>query len=157
MKHLKSLCMLLLAASMLFAFAACGGSDKEVKPIADIYADITAQVTLPELLELDDAEMLTYVGISAEAYAEGIALIPADAVLGDMLFLFRATDKNALETIKTKLAAFRDQKLNEMKNYIPAEYDKINASSIEVSGDYIWLVVSDQSASILGIIEGAVK
>ena len=156
MKALKTVLFLSLIACMLCAFAACGGSTQEVKPISEIYADITTAVTLPELLELDAAETFTYVGIPTDAYTEGVALIPADAVLGDMLFIYKAADKDALSTIQTKLANFREQKLNEMKNYIPAEYEKINASEIKVSGDYVWLVVSDNAATILTTIENAI-
>lgn len=159
MKHTKSIMLFVLVLCMLFAMAACGGSEEEktVKPIAEIYADITAKVTLPELLELDAAETLAYVGIPEAAYSEGVALIPADAVLGDMLFIYHAADKDSLETIKAKLESFRTQKLNEMNNYIPAEYDKINASEIKTSGDYVWLVVSDDAATILETIESAIK
>lgn len=158
MKRTKSIMLFVLALCMLFAIAACGGGEaKEVKPVAEIYADITAKVTLPELLELNAAETLDYVGIPETAYTEGVALIPADAVLGDMLFIYHAADKDSLETIKAKLTNFRTQKLNEMNNYIPAEYDKINASEIQTAGDYIWLVVSDDAATILETIESAIK
>ena len=158
-KRLKHFSVCLLVLLLLLSLAACGG-DGEVtasKPLNDIYADITAEVTLPELLELNETDLYTYVGIPAEAYTEGVALIPTDAVSGDMFFLFHATDEASMETLKTKLNDFREQKLNEMNNYQQAEYDKINASSITVKGDYIWLVVSDESERILSIIDSAIS
>lgn len=163
MKHItiwKRLSLLLLALTLCCACFACSNGDgqqkKDIKPLTDIYADIQSAVTLPDLLELDGDDLYTFVGIPAEAYTEAVALIPTEAILGDMLFLFHAADNDSLKTIESKLNDFRKQKLNEMDNYLPDEYDKINASSVTSFGDYVWLVVSSDSAKIQKIINDAI-
>ena len=74
-----------------------------------------------------------------------------------MFFLFHAADSDSLKTLKTKLEDFRTQKLNEMNNYLPLEYEKINASSVTEKGDYVWLVVADDSAKIHEIIDSSIS
>ena len=105
---------------------------------------------------MDGNDLYTYVGIPAEAYTEAVALIPTEAILGDMLFLFHAADSDSIKMIESKLNDFRKQKLNEMDNYLPDEYDKIKASSVTNFGDYVWLVVSSDSAKIQKIINDAI-
>ncbi len=163
MKHTtiwKRLMLLLLAMTLCCACFACSKGDdqpkKDVKSLTDVYADIQSAVTLPDLLELDGNDLYTYVGIPAEAYTEAVALIPTEAILGDMLFLFHAADSDSIKTIESKLNDFRKQKLNEMDNYLPDEYDKIKASSVTNFGDYVWLVVSSDSAKIQKIINDAI-
>ena len=163
MKHTtiwKRLMLLLLAMTLCCACFACSKGDdqpkKDVKPLTDVYADIQSAVTLPDLLELDGNDLYTYVGIPAEAYTEAVALIPTEAILGDMLFLFHAADSDSIKTIESKVNDFGKQNLNEMDNYLPDEYDKIKASSVTNFGDYVWLVVSSDSAKIQKIINDAI-
>ncbi len=159
MKFIKQSFFFLCSLILLLSLAACGEESKITasKPLKDIYADAIAEVTLPELMELDETELYTFTGIPAESYTEGVALIPSDAVSGDMFFLFHAADGASLKTLKTKLEDFRTQKLNEMNNYLPLEYEKINASSVTEKGDYVWLVVADDSAKMNGIIDSSIS
>lgn len=155
----KRSALLLLALVLCLACFACSGSNdsdadsSDVPPLSEIYADILSAVTLPELLQLDSSEIWTYLGIPVDAYTEAVALIPTEAILGDMLFLFHASGLDTVDTIQEKLNAFREQKLNEMNNYLPDEYAKINASSVTVRGGYVWLVVSSESTTITNVIE----
>lgn len=164
MKHssiLKRFSLLLLAMVLCLTCFGCSNdtdSGTDVDPsgipaLSAIYEEIQSAVTLPELLELDRSEILSYLGIPSDAYAEAVALIPTEAILGDMLLLFHAASVDTIDTIQEKLNAFREQKLNEMNNYLPDEYAKISASSVTVRGAYLWLVVSSESAAITDIID----
>lgn len=156
---LKRFSLLLLAMALCLTCFGCSGSSdadpdsSDVPPLSEIYADIQSAVTLPELLQLDSSEIWTYLGIPVDAYTEAVALIPTEAILGDMLLLFHASGVDTVDTIQEKLNAFREQKLNEMNNYLPDEYAKINASSVTVRGAYLWLVVSSESTTITDIID----
>ncbi len=151
--------LLVFALSLPFVLlAGCGKTEvKAAKPISDIYAEISENVDLPEQLSLNAEDLTDYLGISPELYDEYTANIPLTAILGDMLLIFKAKDSASLELLETKISNFRAQKSNEMNNYLPVEYDKINASKIEKKGLYIWLVVSDDAASILSIIKSNIK
>ena len=157
MKHLKTIALLLLALAALFCFAACGEEEKEVKPLNELLKDIQSAATLPEMMDMDGNDLMDFLGLPASAYTESIAEIPMVSISGDMLFVFRAADKAGLDKIKTGLENYRTQKLNEFRDYIPAEAAKIEQSAVETSGDYVWLVVSENSDAILKVIEGAIK
>ena len=148
----------ILLLSLLFAvLAGCGGGEVSAKPVNEIYDEIASKVTLPEMLNLNSADLLDYTGIDASLYAESSANIPVAATLGDMIFIFKANDEAALSELEQKIGNYRSQKLSEMQNYIPAEYSKINASTITKKGLYIWLVVSDDSQAILEVINDNIK
>lgn len=156
MKFRKQLAILLALASLV-CLAACGGGTSEVKPVADIYAEIKSAVTLPELLELGASDLKDFTGITQDTYKQSVALVPTDAVLGDMIFIFEAESTSSLETLRTKLEAFRQQKASEMNGYIASEYEKINSSAVESKGNYIWLVVSADKDAIETIIKNDIK
>ena len=157
MKHLKTIALLLLALAALFCFAACGEEEKEAKPLNELLKDIQSAVTLPDMMDMDGNNLMDFLGLPSSAYTEAIAEIPMASIQGDMLFVFHAADKDGLDKIKTCLENYRTQKLNEFNDYIQQEAEKVKQSSVETSGDYVWLVVSDDSAAILKVIEDAIK
>jgi len=153
----KTLCML-LSLLFLFSLAACGESEVTAKKSFDeIYADISAAAELPEMLALDGNTLYIYVGIGNNLYTQNIAAIPLSATSGDMLFVFEATDEANASVIKGLLENFLAQKTSEMKDYIPAEYDKLIAASVTLKAQYVWLVVSSDSDKILDVINDNIK
>jgi hypothetical protein len=153
----KMLPLLLIPVIALFFLAACGKEVTASKSVNDIYTEITQKVSLPDMLDLNPTDLANYTGIESELYSEGTAHIPVSATLGDMILIFKAKDAASLETLRSEIDAYRSQKLDEMNNYIPAEYDKIKASEISSKGLYIWLVVSDDAETILGVINDNIK
>ena len=136
----------------LGALAACGGETRDVD-VAAVAADLTEKVEFPEMLNLTTDDVLNYIGVKPEDYSAFVARIPLGATSGDMIFLFRAASSEGKAAIAEKLERYRAQKLAEMNNYIPAEYDKIGAASVRTDGDIVWLVVSaDQSAAEAAVL-----
>jgi hypothetical protein len=151
--------LFLIAASFVLigALTGCGSDVTASKPLEDIYSEIEQKVTLPEMLDLNSDNLVTFMGIKQELYSESSAHIALEAVLGDMILMFKAADKASLDTLKTKIENYRSQRLNEMDNYLPAEYDKINRSEVTQKGLYVWLVVSDDADAILSVINQNIK
>ena len=152
MKKIKlALPFVLLCAVLL---SACGGEVTAKKPLAELYEDIRAEVTLPSVIELKGESLNAITGIKEDMCAQYVAQIPDDVVTGDMLFLFEGKDADAAAEIEKKISAYRTQKLAEMKDYIPAEYDKILKSTVTKKGNFVWLVVSAEMERAEEIIKG---
>lgn len=155
---LKRMLFLLIAPVMLLGLlTGCGSDVTAAKPLSEIYSDIEKKVALPDMLDLNQSDLVSFMGIKEELYTEAAAHIPIDAVLGDMILIFKAADETAFEDLKTKVERYRSQKLSEMENYIPSEYEKIDQSEIVEKGLYLWLVVSDDADAILLVINENIK
>ena len=149
---LKLVAVLLTVCMLAGVFCACGGTDNSDVVAAEVYSDLISEVTFPEMLSLDSDGLLSFVGIDSSLYTEAVACIPLTAVSGDMIFIIKVADDASAETVAQKLEGYRSSVLAQMNNYIPAEYDKINASSVETDGSFVWLVVSsDQEAAVASV------
>ena len=149
--------LFLIAASFVLigALTGCGSDVTASKPLEDIYSEIEQKVTLPEMLDLNSDNLVTFMGIKQELYSE-VPRIALEAVLGDMILMFKAADKASLDTLKTKIENYRSQRLNEMDNYLPAGTIKLTGARY-AKGLYVWLVVSDDADAILSVINQNIK
>ena len=69
----------------------------------------------------------------------------------------KAADDAGVSAIREKLENYRSQKLAEMNNYLPDEYEKIGKSSVKTSGSIVWLVVSAEQEAAEAAVEGCLK
>lgn len=152
---IAALCMALCMA--VTAFAACGGADTGNASVSEIYTALNEAVEFPEMLSLSEADLMSYLGIDSSLYTEKEAHIPLTAVSGDMVLIFKAADDAGVSAIREKLENYRSQKLAEMNNYLPDEYEKIGKSSVKTSGSIVWLVVSAEQEAAEAAVEGCLK
>ena len=149
---IKLIAILLSVCMLAGVFCACGGTDNSDVVAADVYNTLVTEVEFPEMLALDSEGLLSFVGINSSSYTEAVAYIPLTAVSGDMIFIIKFADEASAELVAEKLEGYRSSVLAQMNNYIPAEYDKINAASVETTGSFVWLVVSsDQDAAVASV------
>ena len=60
------------------------------------------------------------------------------------------------EEAKEKVDNRYEAKLNEMRDYLPDEYEKINACSVYSEGNYVAMFISDDSATMTEIFTEAI-
>ncbi|MBR4941836.1 MAG: DUF4358 domain-containing protein [Clostridia bacterium] len=154
MKTKLRIVSILMAVFMLAAaMTACAGEpDNSDLAAADVYGDLVSKVTFPEMFALDSDGLLSLVGIESSLYSEAVAYIPLTAVSGNMVFIIKTVDGASAETVAQKLENYRSGALAQMNNYLPAEYDKISASSVETDGSFVWLVVADDQAAAVDAV-----
>ena len=149
---------ILLSVLMLAGvFSACGTVDNSDVVAADVYNDLISAVEFPEMLALDSEGLLSFVGINSSLYTEAVAYIPLTAVSGDMIFIIKVADEASAEEVAAKLEGYRLNVLAQMNNYIPAEYEKINAASVETDGSFVWLVVSSYQDDAVASVSANLK
>lgn len=149
----RILSLVLAVFALTSVFAACGTVDNSDVAVSEVYDGLVAEVTFPEMLSLDENGLLSILGIDNSLYTEAVAYIPLTAVSGNMIFIMKTADSDSAAALEEKLETYRSGVLAQMNNYIPAEYDKINAASVHTDGSFVWLVVADDQAAA----ESAVK
>ena len=139
-KTVALLSFLLLACLLV----SCGGAVTAKKPLAELYADIKKEIALPQMLELDEGDLMDYLGISPDDCAQFVATIPFN-VNSDAFFIFEGKDAEAMKRIEKKLTSYYDSVLAQMANYIPEEAAKISRSGGAThKGNFTWMIISDE-------------
>ncbi|MEA4822591.1 MAG: DUF4358 domain-containing protein [Clostridiaceae bacterium] len=140
---------LVCALCLMLLFSACTATAPS-KPVADIYASIESAGLLPEMLTLDNDYIQNYYAIDLSSVDEHVFSIASDVVRADTVILLRVTgDKTA---VKDALTLILNQKLAEMENYLPEQYQIVKKSSVVVNGDLVSLVISPDRDAIYDII-----
>lgn len=147
---MKKLAICALSAFMIFMLCACSGAESSAKmTLADVYADIKAQVTLSEMNQLESVESLDrYYGITADSVDEFAGGINNSGVEQEEIVLIKAKDNASANSIKTALENRYNAKLNENKNYNPQQAEMIEKCKVEQNGLYVSMIVSDNAEKI---------
>jgi hypothetical protein len=155
MKKYRYACIISFAL-LAVLLSACGGATV-VKPLEEIRADIEAAVQLPAMLDLKGDDLMSFVGIPAEDYEEAVALVPEEAISGEMLFMFKAKDEAAADRIAKQVETYFTSAKNQMRDYIPSEYAKMEKGAVTKTGQYVWLAVSAEQDKVVEIIKANIK
>ena len=143
---MKKLIALLLALCCLFVLCACG--EKEETENKEIALDLAALgqkmvekigVIIPQKPE---NKLLNEYGLSSDVCAEMMVYSDFDITKCNEIWLIKANDAAALETVKTLAQARVDSLLQQSNNYNAEVYAASQAAKIEVRGLYLMLCVT---------------
>ena len=158
---MKRLMLALLLAALLLC--ACGGTAApqttgtpapEPTETPDLAALCEAlRALFPEMMEVDSAMLLDFLGIRDEDCAQCVALLAADGTKADELWLLEAVDDAAVLRLE-KLAVDRmNAKMEETETYAPAQHEIVIRGEVRVLGRFVVLVVTDRSEEAGELIE----
>lgn len=123
----------------------------------DVYTKITETVTLPDdMSEISESELTSLYGIDMDEVKQYAGTITMVSTSSDEIIMLEATDSNAAADLKEKVDNRYEAKLNEMRDYLPDEYEKINACSVYSEGNYVAMFISDDSATMTEIFTEAI-
>ena len=152
----KLICMLLTAALLAGVLAGCGGAQKEKD--VDLTAVYTKmQQMLPEMMILDEENMLNLLGIRAEDCTQAIAAVCAVGLQADEVWLIQAKDAQALERLKTLAASRMTAKLEETESYLPDQYTIVKKGVTLTDGNYLAFLVSPDVQVLQADFQDAMK
>ena len=162
----KTLCIILAAMTVTCACASCGGDDKEggsndnaasqtqtetvdVAAKADqIKSDITFE---DELVEFDSGKIEKILGVSPDAYKTAKVYVSSTGATPEEIACFEAKPGMA-DTIKASLTTRLGNQKNTFVDYKPEQAPKLDDAVLESNGDYVYFVVSGDSAKVKEII-----
>ena len=123
------------------------------KTVSEIYNDITSQVALVQPMIAPDEFITNYYGIDLSSLEEYVFSMSETAISAETVVILKAREGTDLDTLKSALQLVIDQKKAEMENYLPEQFQIVDASSVRVKGNYVYLVISENEAAIVKIIE----
>ena len=152
---MKKIIALLCAAVLVFALCACGsngGSSTAAKPLSEVFEEIKAQVTFPDVIEISDPSKLDrYYGIAAEEVAECAGCISSSGTEQTEVMLVKAADDASAEKIKGIFDNKYDSKLNENRDYNPEQAAMIEKCEVKRDGLYVSMIISPDAETITKI------
>lgn len=135
------------------ATAAVEQETAESKSLADIYAEIEENTELPKMVILNDNYIANYFGIDLAALEEYVFANAEEVIYADTVIMMKAKPETDKEVLKEALNTMIEHKKAELENYLPEQFKIVEKSEIQVSGDYVYLVISEKSADIKAVIE----
>lgn len=152
---MKKTLLLLFTAVLVLSLCACGAAETAAIDVQNLYADMTALEGMPEMLAVPADKALTLLGLSPEDCAQSVTAICADSLRADEIWLVEAVDDAAADRI-AKLAQTRlDQKAQELKDYLPEQYQVVQNGTLIVKGRLVALLISPQAEKLESLFNGA--
>ena len=122
----------------------------------DIYSQIEQQVSLNSPMTVPEDFIANYFGIDVSAAEDYLFVMSEMATSAETIVIVKAggADKQALaDSLQTVI----NQKAAEMENYLPDQYDIVSRSTVHQTGDYVWMVISENAGAIESIIEAGLQ
>lgn len=130
--------------------AAAQGSAKNVQ---DIYTEISQAVSLNSPMLVPDDFIMNYYGIDVSTLDEYVFSMSEAAISAETVVILKAKDAGSTGALSASLQTVIDQKRSEMENYLPDQFQIVDKSSVQVKGNYVYLVISEQADAINQIIQ----
>lgn len=147
---MKKLIAMVLAAAACLTLAACGSKDTGKQPAtADVVKAVADQLTFKdELMVLEDSQVPVLYRYDEAKVAEKTVYTSSSRSTAEEVTVFKVKDPADIEAVKSAMnERIEDQKLA-YESYQPAEMPKINGAVIYTHGNYLILVMADDTSSV---------
>lgn len=125
--------------------------------VADVANDLLENASFPAMYTLSSAEAELQFGISSDDVSELYAAT-ADEYPGiERIFIAKLSENADKKAAKESLEAYLEALKAEYIDYLPTEYAKAKNVSVYESGDYICLVIAEDSTAALNIVKNYIK
>ena len=121
---------------------------------ADIYSKLTSY--LPSMVSFDDSYISNYYGIDASQLDDYVFAAAEDVTQADTVVILKAKDASSVSTLSSQLATVKQQKEAELQDYNPTAYQVAAAGYVKTSGNYVYLIMSNNASAIDQVISANV-
>lgn len=121
---------------------------------ADIYSKVTSY--LPSMVSFDDSYISNYYGIDASQLDGYVFAAAEDVTQADTVVILKAKDAASVSTLSSQLATVKQQKEAELQDYNPTAYQVAAAGYVKTSGNYVYLIMSNNASAIDQVISASV-
>ena len=121
---------------------------------ADIYSKVTS--SLPSMVSFDDSYISNYYGIDASQLDGYVFAAAEDVTQADTVVILKAKDASSVSTLSSQLATVKQQKEAELQDYNPTAYQVAAAGYVKTSGNYVYLIMSNNASAIDQVISANV-
>ena len=121
---------------------------------ADIYSKVTSY--LPSMVSFDDSYISNYYGIDASQLDGYVFAAAEDVTQADTVVILKAKNASSVSTLSSQLATVKQQKEAELQDYNPTAYQVAAAGYVKTSGNYVYLIMSNNASAIDQVISANV-
>lgn len=121
---------------------------------ADIYSKVTSY--LPSMVSFDDSYISNYYGIDASQLDGYVFAAAEDVTQADTVVILKAKNAASVSTLSSQLATVKQQKEAELQDYNPTAYQVAAAGYVKTSGNYVYLIMSNNASAIDQVISANV-
>ncbi len=153
---MKKIISLILASVLLLTACSSGEASVEIDIAATAEQMKSETVLLGELIEMSEVnvEELLYTDYDAEVVAEYIVYSCASKATAEEIAIFKAVEGET-DAVKAILEQRVLDLSNEYRDYIPVEMPKLENAYIDSVGEYVILVIADDTAPAVDIFHDA--
>ena len=83
-----------------------------------------------ELIRLTEDDLLDLIGIEPQEYTDFVYLAAPNALTGREIIVLQATDEEAAKRVAELLQGYLEQRMEEMRNYLPEVYQILSRSEV---------------------------
>lgn len=116
--------------------------------VSKVEETVMKNMDTTDMIKLDDKKLERVYGIKADEIDGYFVYMSTSNVKADEIAVFKAKDASVVELIKTKIADRMAQLGTSFKDYLPEQYSLIEKYTLEVKGNYVFLVVSKNGEEI---------
>jgi len=132
-------------------------SETAGKTMEELYEEIKEKVEQPEMVVLNDNYITNYYGIDLSLLEDYLFVNAEDVIYADTIVLLKVKEEASAQIMTDALNAMMDQKKLELENYLPEQYQIVENSEVVVSGQYVYLIISEKAEEIQDVIEPYLK
>ncbi len=145
---MEKITVVLCIIALLLAASCSGSKDNKDIDLNEVMERISSSIVLPsdDMMRLNSVDKLTdYYGIAADDVDSFAVQMNSSGVQQDEIAIIKAVDSKAAERVKEALQKRLDSKANQMKNYLPEQYEIIQKCSVQTKGYYVTLFISENA------------
>jgi hypothetical protein len=109
-----------------------------------VYAKITAQITMPEMIFLPNDVIEDYYGIAPADYSGAVFYVCLDSLLADEIVIVCANDEASADRVRERLENRLAYKADAAENYTPDQFAVIQKGVVRKDGTVVALLVSPE-------------
>lgn len=122
------------------------------KTMQEIYDAIVEMEKQPEMVILNDNYIANYYGIDLSLLEDYLFASAEDVIYADTIVMMKVKEESSADAMKEVLDTMVSQKKLELENYLPEQFQIVEKSEVVVSGQYVYLVISEKAKEIQDVI-----
>ena len=125
--------------------------EEETLPVTlldTIFTQICEQTSVPDMLELNERTITSYLGLLPAEYLDGRFYLCANNLKADEIWLLNLNDDSEVQSMLSKARERISVKADSYEKYLPEESELARQGIVIAEGNYIALFISPDAAKM---------
>lgn len=132
-------------------------AEKERGALDVLYEEITRSLDVPDMMELKNDYLSTYLGLAPEDFKDGRFYVCSNNLKADEIWLVELESEEAAAQMLEKARARIELKAQSYRNYLPEEYEIASRGIAVTRGRYTALFISPDAEAMLAALDSILQ